>query len=154
MEGSIKSICLEHCWVCSVRFRDVVPPGPAHREEHHIIPRAYGGADGPTVSLCDAHHTLLHKVAVALINDKSTFTLLRTEPRENHMKVMWLASRVVNAHLATKNDPNKAASVMLTLNLKHRTMVDRLKKVYPKARGRAAVLEIALENLYRRHFID
>ncbi len=32
--------------------------------EHHVVPRAYGGLNGPTVDLCASHHTLIHTAAL------------------------------------------------------------------------------------------
>ncbi len=32
-----------------------------HLEEHHVVPREYGGEDGPTRPLCGSCHGALHK---------------------------------------------------------------------------------------------
>jgi hypothetical protein len=51
----MQSIILPHCWVC--RSTD----GKNH---HHVIPQAYGGVNGPQVTLCATHHTLIHTQAL------------------------------------------------------------------------------------------
>jgi len=146
------SIVLDHCWVCRSKF--VGCGGSANREEHHIVPRAAGGSDGPTVSLCDGHHTCLHKIALSIKSKKPYFQLLLGEPDEAKQKILWLATRVFNAFEAVKNDPNKRVVVILTLDRKKQHQLEVLKKVYPSLRSREALINLALDNLYRRHFSD
>jgi len=149
-----QTITLPCCWVCEKRFVDSKPPGPAAREEHHVIPRAYGGVDGPTVSLCDTHHTALHMIARAMSAKKPYFVWTQHEPPVQKRKLMWLASRVYNAELVMKNDPNKATSVLIELNAQTQAMVDAVKRVYPQAKSREAVFLLALQRLYGAHFND
>jgi hypothetical protein len=143
---------LPHCWVCGVRFSDQKPPGPANREEHHIIPRQAGGSDGPQVSLCDVHHTKLHKIALRLSSSKPHFDLLIGEPDAAKHKLLWLASRVFTAFEVMKNDPNKKVMVLISIDRQKQLMIDRLKKVYPKAKSRESIYDLALTSLYQRHF--
>jgi hypothetical protein len=147
------TITLPHCWVCGSRFTDVNPPGKENREEHHIIPQAAGGTDGPTVSLCDKHHTALHKIAVHLKSGRPYFVFLQGEPQQAQQKIMWLATQAFNAFEATRNDPNKRAMVLMTLDRKQQVMIEKLRKVYPAAKGREALLDLALTSLYNRHFL-
>lgn len=145
---------MQYCWVCGVRFNDLTTnPGPANREEHHIIPRAYGGSDGPVVSLCDSHHTALHKMAVALASGKPYFQHLNGHSRDQQNKLLFLATRVRDAEAATRNDPNKKASVVLSLDAATASKLDALKKVYPQARSRAGVIKVAIDVLYNRTFL-
>ncbi len=145
------SIVLDWCWVCNEKF--VGRGGTSICEEHHIVPRAYGGTDGPTVSLCDTHHSKLHRIAVCLKTKKPFFEILRNEGPDTTKKLLYLANAVYNAELVTRNDPNKAASAILSLNAKHKEMIDRLRKVYPQAKSREALLLLALEALHARHFV-
>jgi hypothetical protein len=148
------TIQLPHCWVCGGRFVDSKPPGPLNREEHHVIPRAAGGVDGPTVSLCDRHHTALHRTAECLQSGKPYHIYLQNDSSEAQRKVMWLAVRAFNAFAITRNDPNKQAMVLMTLDARQKHMVTQLQKVYPKARSREAIFQLALQVLYGRHFND
>lgn len=147
-----QSIMLDHCWVCGEKFQRV--GGTAVEHSHHMVPRAYGGVDGPQVSLCDGHHNTLHQLAVAWKSKKPHFHLTQGLPKEWLAKIEYLAGVVCNAELQSRNDPNKSAAVMLHLNHRQKVMVDRLKKVYPAAGSRPAIMALALEALYKRHFID
>ena len=150
----MKSLTLEYCWVCNVRFNDVVNPGAANREEHHIIPRQAGGTHGPTVSLCDKHHTILHKIAVTLNskNPKPYQQLISDLETEAQSKILYLAGTAANAFAATKNDPNKKRVVVITLDQRIEAVLNGLKTIYPKARGREDLIKIALIELFNRHF--
>lgn len=143
----MNSIILDHCWVCNAKFIGV--GGATSKEEHHIVPQAYGGSEGPTVTLCDSHHTKIHKIAVALKNKKPYSQLLLQESEVK--KLMWLANTIYKAELATRDDPNKATTVSLRLSNRHTQMVDHLQRVTGK-KSRGAVLLLALELLHSRHF--
>lgn len=148
---------LPHCWVCGVRFTDSNPPGPANKEVHHIVPQQAGGTDGPTVTLCDTHHALLHKIALAFKSKSGRVhwsAYLKAEPPAHHQKLMWLAGVVYNAFEAVKNDPNKRVFAVMALSQVDQKRLEALKKVYPKAKSREAVLKLALDFLYSRHFTE
>lgn len=144
----IKSMILDHCWVCNTKF---APKGPAHEERHHIVPRAYGGEDGPMVSLCDTCHTRLHKTAVALSSNKPTYLLLQGLNPEAQKRIYYLASCVVNAKAATENDPNKKTMVTLQLSGQETQKLDQLKRAL-NVPSRSAVILAAVESLYKRTF--
>lgn len=147
-----QSIILPHCWVCGAKFVDA--GGSAQREDHHVIPRAYGGTDGPEISICDSHHTVAHKIADHLTAGKSVFHLLNNTTQEQRTKLMWLATMISNAEIAMKDDPNKRATVMVTLTGVQQKRIDALKKVHPQFKSRAALIHHALDLLYARSFRD
>lgn len=147
-----ETITLPHCWVCGRRFNDVEPPGPAQREEHHVVPQAYGGTDGPTVSLCDGHHTAIHKIAIAWKQKKPHHQFLGTYDREQIAKLEYLAQVIFNAEQVTRDDPNKRLQVVLSLDSEMKTMLEALGRVYPGARSRAALIRTAIRELYLRHY--
>lgn len=147
-----KTIHVDYCWVCKSKFTD--SGGKAIRHEHHIIPRAYGGADGPTVTLCNTHHDKLHRVAEKLIADKNPYAFFVGETKESIRLILYLANIVRNSATLVKNDPNKHASVMVTLTRNQQNMVDKLKHIYPSSRSRASILALALQSLYNKHFTD
>lgn len=146
-----RSIVLQHCWVCEARF--IGDGGTETREDHHIIPRAYGGVDGPTVTLCDSHHSKTHSIALKLIHNKPYFALLNGESKPRIQKLLYMANCIRNAELAMRNDPNKSAAAMVVLDARRKKMIDDLKTVYPNAKSREAILLVALEMLHGRHFI-
>lgn len=136
---------LPYCWVCRTKF------GPNTKEErHHIIPKAFGGVDGPQVSLCDSHHSALHEIGLKLYSKSSYFQLLTRDFRQNK-KLLWLATVACNARIATENDPNKAVPTVFYFKGETLKKLKRLKQVYPKASRQALVLA-AIDVLYDRHF--
>jgi len=150
----MNSIRLDHCWICERRFTDASPPGPENREEHHIVPRQAGGVNGPTVSLCERHHGILHKIAMTLNskNPKPYTHLIADLNADQQKKILYLATTAANAFKLTKDDPNKKRVVVLTLNPKLDAMIKALQTCYPQLRSREQILHLALENLYNRHF--
>lgn len=146
-----KSMILPHCWICEVKFTD--NGGTEQRHDHHILPRAYGGTDGPEVSICDGHHSTVHRIGECLMHEKPYHQYLRGEPPLRVQRIMYLASRIHEIYLLTKNDPNKAVTVTMVLSAKHRNMIDQLKPVLG-VRSREAAFIQALESLYKRHFVQ
>ena len=55
-----QTLKLDHCWVCLKKINE------SNTEHHHVVPRSYGGENGPTVSLCCDCHTCAHKTADSL----------------------------------------------------------------------------------------
>lgn len=117
---------------------------------HHVIPRAYGGVDGPQVSICDSHHSALHEIALKLYSKKPYFTLLTTDPRINE-RLMYLASVAYNSRLLTENDPNKKPLLVESVRKETLDKLKRLKSVYRGA-ARARLIEAAVDVLYAKHF--
>ena len=145
------TINLDRCWVCESRF--IGFGGTESVEHHHVIPRNSGGTDGPTVSICDSDHTKAHHIAQAMKGKKSYFTFINNLPEERTKRLLYLAQMIVNAELVTKNDPNKSAVAVLTLDRQQKLMIDRLKSFYNLS-SREKVLSLALEKLYNKHFTD
>lgn len=139
---------LDRCWVCQTPFNHSVKC-----EEHHVIPRAYGGIDGPQVSLCDSHHTAAHQIADALWAKKNHFRYL-TGDTQKDVKLLFLASRIYNARLLVHKDPNKRRILVLNPSNAFTLKLDKLKTVYGSRIGRERIIELAVERLYKQHFID
>ena len=56
--GLNKRECLRpECWICGSTITI---------ELHHVIMRAYGGENWPTVNLCADHHSMVHKLAISV----------------------------------------------------------------------------------------
>ena len=146
------SLQLEYCWVCKNRFTEFGGAPSNFKHDHHMIPRAYGGVDGPTVSLCDSHHTTLHQVALKLYSGKP-FGELLTGNQEHNKRILWLSTLVVNARRLTENDPNKPMMLPLVADKALKDKLKKLKQVYPKT-SFPALIKYAIEQLYRRTFQD
>lgn len=156
---NVQSKILDHCWVCGQKFLPAV--GGTYKEDHHLVPRAYGGGDGPTVSLCERHHKGLHNIALKMISGKSFHELLERDPqrsiKENqtvNLKMIRLAEIVANAKRLTDNDPNKQAILTLSLGADLKNKIDKLMTVNPDCKSRARLIAFAVESLYKRTFTD
>lgn len=84
-----KSIILDHCWACKTK---------EGLHNHHVIPQAYGGVDGPLVTLCGTHHTLIHEVA--LKNQAEWTTRI---PKEYYTALSYLVWVIAEARAKTKH---------------------------------------------------
>lgn len=140
-----KHTLLPYCWVCLRRFDPNLL-----EEQHHIIPKAYGGMNGPLVSLCSDHHTALHEVGKRIYAKKPFYDLLSKDPVQDK-KLVYLGTIACNARIATENDPNRRQMIVLSLSKDHKRMLKSLKKVY-RGKSQPSIFELALEHLYDRHF--
>lgn len=102
------------CFVCQRSFSSDSALRP---HDHHIIPKSYGGVDGPMARLCSGHHDLVHSIAKRLISEKSHYPLTQdiSDP-DLLQRLMFLASRIQLAHAALANDPEK--KLIFTASLK------------------------------------
>ena len=142
------SLLFDYCYICKGRFKTSVPPGVLNREDHHIFPRNAGGTDGPEVSLCSEHHGTIHKIANRLKAKKPYADLLVGE--SEIQKLLWLASCIVKAELATADDPNKSYRNGLSLSKQELEIIKRLQKIYP-GKSRQDILKQALLYFFRQH---
>lgn len=123
----LASLELPHCWVCNQRFIECGGDDPAIiRNRHHIVPQANGGRDGPVVTLCSAHHDMLHAIATQMLARKSWEHLLGDYSLQIRERVLYLSEVVVRSTIAVANDPNKRAQVTVELNGATRAMLQAL----------------------------
>ncbi len=145
-----QSVLLDHCWVCHRKF--VFAGGTEQPHYHHIIPRAFGGTDGPEVSLCDTCHSTAHRIAEQLIKDKPYHQFLQGRDAGRQKHLMWLATRIHQSYLAVQNDPNKATSVSFTLKAADQKLIDDLKPIL-NVKSREAVILKCVALIHSRHFM-
>ena len=127
-----KSIILDHCWAC--KRRDGL-------HDHHIVPQAYGGVDGPQVTLCGSHHTLIHEVAL-----KPKQEWAQRIPVEHHATLGQLVSIIANARASTKH-----LEKPMTIN--HKLSMDRSRrlrelKLLLGQKSITAALDMAIDIVY------
>lgn len=91
----VQTLRLDYCWVC---FKDFVN---LQVEHHHIVPRAYGGEKGPTVSLCCDCHTIAHKTADSLFSKGNPVVPLANPMARE--RALYLAQVICNARSAIEN---------------------------------------------------
>lgn len=126
----------DKCYVCHSPFNGNI-------EIHHVVPRAYGGLNGPTVALCDSCHTRVHKLEKLICSNKTdTFGL----DKEAYNRLYSLALVIVRAKRMMKDDPNKVIKVILVLNQKEVRTLDKLKSMLG-LKNRSDVYSYALKCL-------
>lgn len=140
-----RTIIREQCWVCKRKFNHALL-----HEDHHVIPCAYGGADGPQVRICSPHHTALHTIALRLYTGKPYFELLSPD-QDTNQRLLYLASVAYNARIAVLNDPNKKRVLVLPLTGETWGKLTQLRTVYRKL-GREKLAEFAIQQLFNKHF--
>lgn len=142
------TLTLPYCWVCKKTFFPEGSDASVIRNEHHVIPRAYGGVDGPTVSLCSADHDMLHLLAQKLIasKDGEAEAILRRVEQQSVLRLQYLATRIVMAHTLLNDDPNKLKPLNLKLTGDISAKLDKLAKFYSSSRESVIVRLIAKQH--------
>lgn len=91
----MQSIILNFCWVCGER--DGI-------HDHHVIPQAYGGVNGPQVTVCATHHTMIHTLALRANNEQWQHPLIEhTDSVQKRYKLNTLIGLIHKARMATSN---------------------------------------------------
>ena len=134
------------CYVCGRRFIDADPPGTAIRELHHVVPRAFGGLNGPLVSLCDTCHSKVHRIAGLLPNGDYS-KLLAGLSSDQQKRLAYLANVAYNAKHATNDDLNKLLPVSFKITKQEAQIIERLKSIL-NVKSRSDVYRIAVTRLY------
>ena len=127
---------LNHCWVCD----DV-----SSLHEHHIIPQAYGGVDGPTVTLCATCHNGVHHVADGRVDMRpSTWA---TQYRNS--KGDWLVNAIIKARILASTSDNKQAKVILDLSANEAKMLDQISQAMGST-SRVKTLKTLIHQTHQR----
>jgi hypothetical protein len=122
------------CWVCEKLLLDSGGDPSRIRNTHHVIPQAYGGKDGPIVSLDSAHHDLLHLVADKILAKRPFEDLLLGLTAIEKERILYLATRVVVAAKFSDKDPNKRLSVIFSINAEQGVRLKELTKFHGVSR--------------------
>ena len=95
--------------------------------EHHVIPQACGGRDGPVVKLCAEHHNMIHMSAVKLcagIRNGKSVEFQWPKEHGNSEVARYLVGEIVKATLNAKSKLYKAT---VEFDQTQRDMLDLLK---------------------------
>jgi hypothetical protein len=120
------------CWVC----------GASASEDHHLVPRSYGGMNGPQVSLCGNCHSCLHEISfntglyeLPTIGSTLSATKLAVEGKSdlrntNQLAKIWALSYVVfRSRMLSKSNPEgKSTKVALTMSWLRKSRLETLSK--------------------------
>lgn len=108
----LSHIQLDFCWVCKAKGEQ------AKLHSHHVVPTAFGGRDGPQVTVCSNHHNNLHDAAKMLMRLKGNvaavvehYRSLQLSPAEYH-RFLYLVTCVYKAELAASGSRNKTKGNM------------------------------------------
>lgn len=139
-----QTLKLDHCWVCEEKFSAQI-----NVEHHHVVPRSYGGSNGPTVSLCGNCHTNLHKGAEKLFAGESPY--YRYSDNAALERCLYLSTVVCNARLSVENSENKRYVYSGAFDGKTHDKLVRLSKHFKLPQRK--LLKFAIDELYRRTFL-
>lgn len=132
----IDSIVLTHCWICL---------SPSSLHEHHIVPRAYGGSDGPTVTLCATCHNGIHHVA----DGRADMTPDHWVDNDVISRANKLVECIVNARVLASKSANKRSTTILTLTAEETAILDRVKVMLGQT-SRVSALKTLINQYYQR----
>lgn len=88
-------------------------------DSHHIVPREYGGHDGPQLKLCPSCHATLHR---CINNSKMKDEFFSIVPRKN----LNLAKQAIKVLEDLSKAGNKHTKINLTIYI-DRTLHDKIK---------------------------
>ena len=127
---------------------------PDGLDEHHVIPRSYGGLDGPTVWLASDMHVEVHTQALALYRTKDEGLLAYPAglPESSRDKFLYLVRTIVNARLAYESarKANKAPkqSAGFKLDIRRTKRVEELAQALKCSQRH--VVNAAIDRLYQK----
>ena len=138
------------CWVC----------GPdtqlKTKHSHHVVPRAFGGVDGPTVTICTHHHGLIHKVADACWKSKKHHLIIGMllaagETQESVDYSRYLVEVIIRSRIAHQNDPNKHSGFGMSFDPNTAKMIDEIKSNL-SLRSKQDVIVSAIHSFHHQLF--
>jgi len=91
--------------ICEVSGRDCPT-----LDEHHVIPREFGGKDGPTVRIDPAIHQAIHRYCR---NKRKLASFLASYPENVRARIQVLVTAIIEA----ESNLERARSYTLTLEL-------------------------------------
>lgn len=141
-----QTLRLEYCWVCFSDFKK----NNLNIEHHHVVPRSYGGEQGPTVSLCCDCHTSAHKAADSLYSSGNPVVPYKVVVSRE--RCLYLAQVICNSRNAMENlnSENKRVVYSGFWDGKTHAKIKRLAEYHKLTQPK--LLKLAIEQLYKRTF--
>lgn len=139
-----QTIYSDTCWVCNTsRLK-------SQFEEHHVVPKCYGGEKGPCVSLCTSCHTLLHKNAEKIYANK--YPMINYKSNLSKERSLYLSTVVANARHAIEDDGHKNKKTVFTTTFNNDTHTKLVKLTRYYKMSQKKLIEFAITHLYQRNF--
>jgi hypothetical protein len=107
-----------NCYICGDKYG---------LHTHHIIPRAYGGTNGPTVTLCGGCHTLIHSIAVHK-NKEERNRMMQGHSERQKIKIIELVDIIRRARISSRQF-KRPMTLQLILDAETATMLRQLKRM-------------------------
>jgi hypothetical protein len=128
---------------------------PDGLDEHHVIPRSYGGVDGPVVWLASDMHVEVHTQALALYRTKDEGLIQYPSglPDTSRDKFLYLVRTIVNARIAYESAKKARLapkqSVSVKLDTRRTKRVDELAQALNCSQRH--VINMAIDRLYQKN---
>lgn len=145
------TLILPFCWVCNAQRKDI-DASVAPMEEHHIVPRSYGGADGPTVTICPACHTNAHTCGEALFKGNSTLVYKFYSDQIKQDRCLYLAEVICRSKALASKSENKRYVYSGFLKAETHKKLRDLVTFYGKKASQQKIIVLAIEELHKKHF--
>lgn len=136
MISIVTHIFLNHCWICE---------GTASLHNHHIIPQAYGGVDGPQVTLCASCHNGVHHVADGRIDMRPDYWATVSQIEKSNTLIYLIQQ----ARSIASGSDNKQITVTLILTAKEAKMLDAVKRILGSS-SRVSTIKTLIDLTYQR----
>lgn len=145
----------EDCWICE---------SVSSLEAHHIVPKAYGGTNGPLCLLCSTCHSAVHKFSYSTLfmSSSETFTIEQIMVKATFYQAEWdiidrtrkgfyLSDIIYKARELTKNEDRKVKSVF-SFDLETKRRLKVLRKAFNVSQEK--VVTLAIHELYIKKIGD
>ena len=119
--------------------------------EHHVVPQAYGGTNGPRVVLCGTHHTLIHDIALKpLDQQQGLIANSPSVPISMRAIVLQITSTITKAKTVFR-EQRIAAQISAKLDRPTSAMVRELQAVHGFP-NQGATIQACIQLMYNQTF--
>ena len=119
--------------------------------EHHVVPQAYGGTNGPRVVLCGTHHTLIHDIALQPLDQQLGLIIASPSvPISMRAIVLQITSTITKAKTVFR-EQRIAAQISAKLDRPTSAMVRELQAVHGFP-NQGATIQACIQLMYNQTF--
>lgn len=143
---------IDCCWVCGVDF---IPPSdviehkpPAKKHLHHVVPRAYGGTNGPMISICTNCHNIVHECGDKLYAGNPTNPFQTKTAIE---RCLYLATVICNSRRLHEKDANKKVVFSCSFDADTHSKLKDLVKYFKPNSSQPKIIVKAIHEMHRKY---